>query len=304
MSGPPSLETLRQGYQSALLAGKADEAGALIQQALIHFGVTRLYLDMISPVQAEMGRLWCDGELHIAQEHLATQIVINHLSKLRQLMRPKAQRGLRVLLTTISGDLHTIGIRMVADFLNFDGWEVDFLGADTPASALIVFMQERRVDLVGLSATLDTNLDVLLSTVAGIRQGFPDVPIMVGGQCCRSQAEELNGCQASIVTGHALNAVEEARRLTGVDKPTLSLDHYLNILGNRVQTLRKSRGWSQQQLAEEASLDRTYISSVEHGRQNLTLSVALKLADALSVPLEVLLSQDFLATSAPPRESL
>ncbi len=304
MSAQPALESLRRGYQAALIKGDSAQAGALIQKALINFGVTRLYLELIAPVQAEMGRLWCAGKVQIAQEHLATQIVINHLSKLRQVMRPKTQLNRRALLTSLSGDLHTIGIRMVADFLQFDGWEVDFLGADTPASALIGFIQERRVDLVGLSCTLDSNLDTLLGAVRELRNSFPEIHIMVGGQACRNRADELEGIEASLVTGHALDAVEEARRLIGVDKPVLSLDHYLRVLGNRVQTLRKSRGWSQQQLALEAQLDRTYLSSVEHGRQNLTLSVALKLADALGVPLEVLLSQDFLATSAPPRELL
>lgn len=302
MGAQPALESLRRGYQDALIRGDAEAAGALIQKALINFGVTRLYLDLISPVLVEMGRLWCEGKLQIAQEHLATQIVIHHLSKMRQVMRPKAQLNRRIVLTSLSGDLHTIGIRMVADFLQLDGWTVDFLGADTPASALIAFIREREVDLVGLGCTLDPNLEVLIDAVEQLRSTFPEVPILIGGQACRNRAEELAKVDAHLVTGHALDAVEEARRVIGVDKPALSLDYYLQMLGRRIQTLRKARGWSQQQLALEAQLDRTYLSSVEHGRQNLTLSVALKLADALSVPLEVLLSQDYLGTTPQPRE--
>ncbi len=304
MGGPPSLERLRKEYQRALLTGQSEKAGSLVQEALISHGITRIYLEFIAPVQVEIGRLWCEEQLPIAQEHLATEIVINHLSRLRQVMRPKTRLGRRVVLTSICGDLHTIGVRMVADFLHFDGWEVDFLGADTPARALIVFLQERHVDLVGLSCSLDSSLEILRDAVRLIHESFPEVPVLVGGEACRNHSNELEDIPASVVVGDALDASEEARRCLGIDEPALSLQHYLKILGKRVQTLRKARGWSQQRLAREATLDRTYLSSVEHGKQNLTLSVALKLADALTVPLEVLLSQDFLPASAPPRELL
>ena len=61
-------------------------------------------------------------------------------------------------------------------------------------------------------------------------------------------------------------------------------------MGSRVQDLRKGRNWNQEQLAQASSLDRTYISAVENGKQNLTIGVVLKLAQALEVPLGKLLS--------------
>jgi transcriptional regulator with XRE-family HTH domain len=42
-------------------------------------------------------------------------------------------------------------------------------------------------------------------------------------------------------------------------------------------------------LAQAADLDRTYISAVEHGKQNLTLAAVMRLAEALDVPFEQLL---------------
>jgi len=43
-------------------------------------------------------------------------------------------------------------------------------------------------------------------------------------------------------------------------------------------------------LASSCGLDRTYISAVEHGKQNLTIGAAVKLADALNTSLVSLLS--------------
>jgi transcriptional regulator with XRE-family HTH domain len=53
--------------------------------------------------------------------------------------------------------------------------------------------------------------------------------------------------------------------------------------GLKVQALRKAKGWSQEEFAERAGLHRTYVSAVERGVRNPTLTVVAKLAAALSV---------------------
>jgi transcriptional regulator with XRE-family HTH domain len=71
----------------------------------------------------------------------------------------------------------------------------------------------------------------------------------------------------------------------------VSLNDYLQNMGQKVQEIRRDLGGNQQQLADSADLDRTYISAVEHGKQNLTLGAIVKLADGLGVELKQLLSQ-------------
>jgi transcriptional regulator with XRE-family HTH domain len=61
------------------------------------------------------------------------------------------------------------------------------------------------------------------------------------------------------------------------------------ILGDRVRSTRAKRGISQEQLADLAELDRTYISGVERGIRNISLLNIVKIADALEVnPSELL----------------
>ncbi len=45
----------------------------------------------------------------------------------------------------------------------------------------------------------------------------------------------------------------------------------LELFGKQLQSIRQAKGWSQEKLSFEASLDRTYISSVERGRRNISL---------------------------------
>jgi transcriptional regulator with XRE-family HTH domain len=64
----------------------------------------------------------------------------------------------------------------------------------------------------------------------------------------------------------------------------------IRILARNVVRLRRSRGLSQEQLAEVAGLHRTYIGSVERGERNVTLSTLEVLANALAVPVTALLN--------------
>lgn len=60
--------------------------------------------------------------------------------------------------------------------------------------------------------------------------------------------------------------------------------------GRRLRSLRNERELSQEKLGELAGLDRTYISSSEAGRRNVTLATLIKLADALDVDPSVLVT--------------
>ena len=53
--------------------------------------------------------------------------------------------------------------------------------------------------------------------------------------------------------------------------------------GHRVRELRNARGWSQEELADRADLHRTYISAVERGVRNPTITVIERIAKALKV---------------------
>lgn len=55
------------------------------------------------------------------------------------------------------------------------------------------------------------------------------------------------------------------------------------LLGRMVRSLRKDQGWSQEDLAFESDLDRTYIGGIEQGRRNVGLINICKIAKALSV---------------------
>lgn len=57
----------------------------------------------------------------------------------------------------------------------------------------------------------------------------------------------------------------------------------LRRLGSNIRRLRKEKGWSQEQFADEAGIHRTYVSDLERGSRNPTVRVLDKLARPLGV---------------------
>ena len=62
-----------------------------------------------------------------------------------------------------------------------------------------------------------------------------------------------------------------------------------NRLGQNLRALRKARGLSQERFALEHDIDRTYVSGIERGTRNPTVTVLGRLADALGVDIHELL---------------
>ena len=186
----------------------------------------------------------------------------------------------------MEGDQLSIGARFAADFLEMDGWKVDFLGSGTPARDLGEFVRQRSADLVALSVTLPELVPNASAAIDKIRcLGNPVPKILLGGRGLNGNtlAPAALGCDA--IASNASEAVHEARRLAGLTEGWLTLEEHLALLGRRINAIRTRLGMTQQEVAQASGLDRTYISAVKRGKQNLTVGALLKISRALELPL-------------------
>lgn len=175
-------------------------------------------------------------------------------------------------------------------FFFFDGWEVDFLGIDTPTEALASFIKERRCDLVGLSCSTIEVIPNLKVAAAAVKEVDARVRVLAGGAAIgQAIVPALIEAGVDEIGFSVEDACEKARHLVGLPLAATNLEQLLKEIGNRLVFHRKSRRLSQQQVADLSGLDRAYISAVEHGKHNLTLGALLKLADALEVSMEELI---------------
>jgi DNA-binding XRE family transcriptional regulator len=66
----------------------------------------------------------------------------------------------------------------------------------------------------------------------------------------------------------------------------------IRALGRRIRRLRTERGWSQEYLADEAGMHRTYMWGIEQGVRNPSVRHLVRIADALGVPVKTLFGDD------------
>jgi methanogenic corrinoid protein MtbC1 len=100
------------------------------------------------------------------------------------LMTAPARSRERVLLASVEGEEHVVGLRMVAAVLEGAGFEVHFVGANVPMTALTTALGRHRPRVVGLSNTLALDEGRLAAALEALRAADPDVAVMVGGAGC------------------------------------------------------------------------------------------------------------------------
>lgn len=183
VAGAPHADLARE-YLATLLAGERHRASRMILAAVAAgMPVKETYLRVFQPVQHEVGRLWQLNQISVAQEHYctaATQLVMSQLYP--QMFAPDKDAG-TLVATCVEGDLHEIGIRMVTDFFEMDGWNTFYLGARTPTQAVIDTVAQRRAQVLAISATISFHLRAVQDLIRRVRAhpGCHRVKILVGG---------------------------------------------------------------------------------------------------------------------------
>ena len=86
-----------------------------------------------------------------------------------------------VIATCVGSELHEIGIRMVSDFLEMEGWDTYYIGANAPTEAVVASLKEHKADLLAISVTLTPHVSKAIETIKEVRKLNNKVKIMVGG---------------------------------------------------------------------------------------------------------------------------
>lgn len=179
------LADLADEYLNALLRGRRDVASRLILNAAESdlAGIREIYLQVFQKAQHEIGRLWQLNQISVAQEHYCTAATQMIMSQLYPYIFSTERTGKTLVATCVSGDLHEIGVRMVSDFFEMEGWDTFYLGANTPAPSLLQTLKERNADLAVISATMTFHIRFVRELIEKIRadEKTSNVKIMVGG---------------------------------------------------------------------------------------------------------------------------
>jgi len=206
---------LRDRFVAALTAGARSEALEIILDDALadDVPIRTLYLDVVQASLQELGRLWREKRITVAQEHAATEIARLALAQLRVHLPCGRSNGKHVAVACVEGELHDLGARIMADFLEMAGFTVHFLGANVPTETLAELVRQRPADGLALSATATQSLGPLSRTIAAVRAAAgPDFPVFVGGHVVVRYPELAGELRVPCATS-ADDGVAIARRL-------------------------------------------------------------------------------------------
>lgn len=138
-----------------------DETGA--QQALDRL-LTTVTLDVVLrdvllPYLHELGERWERGEVTVAQEHFASNLVRGRLMALTRSWDRGA--GPRALLACAEGELHDLPLVGFGLALREHGWRISYLGADTPVVSVVEATRTLVPDAVVISGTISGAFDAI-----------------------------------------------------------------------------------------------------------------------------------------------
>jgi len=288
------LQAWKVEYAQALRAGNAEAANRVIEDLLTRrCSLSDIYLQVITPSLVSIGDLWCRKDIGVAEEHLATQLVLNHLDRLISTFAWRDRlSSYRILVGCVEGERHWIGARMFADLCLSHGWSAEFLGPDVPDDALIDMISKRSPQVVALSATMAAGAEQARGLVRALAALASPPRLILGGQAIIEDAATQSFGASCAIARDAIEGLEHALQFLRKHRPKVVLKEYLLALGRRVRDLRLKKGWTQEQLAEGSRVTRVCIVAVEGGKQNVSMDIVIRMANALGVSPEVLMADD------------
>jgi len=180
-----------------------DEAGA--QQALDRLLATLtidvVLRDVLLPYLHELGERWEGGEVSVAQEHFASNLLRGRLTALARGWDRGG--GPRALLACAEGERHDLPLVGFGLALRGHGWRISYLGADTPVASLVEAARELSPDAVVVSGTVGGVFDPV---AAQLREVALHAPLHLAGAAANGRvARRAHG---ALLAGDVVAAAE------------------------------------------------------------------------------------------------
>jgi methanogenic corrinoid protein MtbC1 len=203
-------------FLNAIKRGDRKAAFDVVDAALDHDQALQyVHHEVITPSLREIGRLWQANVLSVAEEHLASTIAQAAMNRaFERTFLWKDKRTLRLVAACVAGEQHCMGLRMVCDMFELDGWDAQYLGASVPVESLVDLVRAKQPDAVALSATIDPHIPRVQETIAALRNAqLEKQPLfLVGGRAFLSDASLSSRVGADITAPDGEQALRMVNR--------------------------------------------------------------------------------------------
>lgn len=164
---------------------KENEVMEMVQKRLDSGEDPMKILDDGREAMAIVGKRFADGEYFLPELVFSGEL----LKQVSEMVKPHLKHAVetkklgKVVIGTVAGDIHDIGLNIVEFMLDVNGFDVTNLGVDVPAEKFVETVKDTKAPIVGLSGFLTPAFDSMKDTVealenAGLRK---DIKVMIGG---------------------------------------------------------------------------------------------------------------------------
>jgi len=199
----------------AVMEGDANQTATLVQSALdAGTNPSEILNQGCIAAMGEVGRLFEEGEMFVPEMLIAARAMQAGMNLLKpHLAEGEITSAGKIILGTVSGDLHDIGKNLVGMMMEGAGFEIVDLGTDVSADQFVAAVKEYKPDLIGMSALLTTTMPSMTATIEALTEaGLRDqVKVLIGGAPVTQQF--ANDIGADGFAPDASSATRTAKRL-------------------------------------------------------------------------------------------
>lgn len=187
---PPDLASIPSRLLAAFERFDEAEANRLFDEAIAGLSTEGLVSAVVLPVMGEIGSRWESGEVSVAGEHFATNVVRGRLLGLAR--NWSSGEGRVAVLACPPGELHDLGLICFGLLLRERGWRVAYLGPDTPLEMVAETVRSFAAQ-AAVIATLERG------HIAGVAEEISSlaaqIPVYLGGAGVEPAAGKQMGAQ-------------------------------------------------------------------------------------------------------------
>jgi methanogenic corrinoid protein MtbC1 len=178
----PAANPLVEALFAAVMAMDTDGMRLQLRMALADLGWKPFLQQAVSPLLDRVGMAWADGSIGIHHEHLVTEVLEDFLRELRLECRTLPSRG-RVLLCTLPGERHRLGLLMAALAYASQGTRTELLGVDLPVASIAQAARTLNVDRVAVGLSVQSAGETTRKLLMDLKDRLPEgCRLIVGGQ--------------------------------------------------------------------------------------------------------------------------
>jgi MerR family transcriptional regulator, light-induced transcriptional regulator len=178
----------------ALSRNDVDGLRRGLARTLSRCGLGRFVLDVLAPLNVQVGEAWMQGRLEVFQEHMYTESVQVVLRNALHHLPPAGAGRPRVVLATVSGEPHGLGLLMAEAILALEGCRCVSLGVQTPVWDIVRAATALDAEVVALGYTGCTNPNTVIDGLTELRSKLPPtIELWAGGTAPVLQRRVIDG---------------------------------------------------------------------------------------------------------------